>query len=141
MQDDRVQNCVQAIALPQTMAGQRIAIECIYIPLERTSRFKFDDASHAIAAFAEEHLDIELGSSRQTIRAAMPASEERGQLHIACSLPVLEMERVEFTSDGRPFTRILTHYRAERYECHTFEELQQRDVHAFTYSLPKRSSI
>lgn len=53
----------------------------------------------------------------------MPTSEERGQLHIAYSLTVIEMERVEFTSDGRPFTCILTHYRADRYGYHAFEEL------------------
>ena len=53
----------------------------------------------------------------------MPTSEERARLQLSFGQPLLEMERVAFLTDGRPFEYVLTHYRGDKYEYRAIDNL------------------
>lgn len=98
-------------------------IEYIYVPLELAAGFKYDHANRPIHTFIEDNLGLKIGSIHRAIRAVMPTTEERARLQIAYGTPLLEIEQVGFLADGRPFEYILSHYRGDRYEFRTVDNL------------------
>lgn len=53
--------------------------------------------------------------ARQTIGARLPTRRERSLLEIARDVPVLDLERTTFDTDGAPFEFVRSAYRGDRY--------------------------
>lgn len=103
--------------------GEAFAMEYIYLPLDLVPGFKYRDATSDIHAFVTERMGYKIESTHNSVRAVMPTTEERAQLKIAYGTPLLEMERVGFLTDGRPFEFVLAHYRADEFEYRTVDSL------------------
>lgn len=112
-------------AVTRTLRTEReaFAVEYIYLPLELAAGFKYQDATGDIHAFVTERLGLKIESTHNSVRAVMPTTEERARLQIAYGTPLLEMERVGFLTDGRPFEYVLSHYRGDQYEYRTIDSL------------------
>lgn len=100
-----------------------LAIEYVYVPIDMVPGFKYEDAGRSIIKYAGDHLGLKVSSIHKSIRAAMPTSEERGRLKIPYGFPFLEVERVAFLADGRPFEYVLSHYRSDKYEYRAIDNL------------------
>lgn len=112
-------------AITRTMRTEReaFAVEYVYLPLDLAVGFKYQDATGDIHSFVTEKLGLKIESMHNSVRAVMPTTEERAQLQIAYGTPLLEMERVGFLTDGRPFEYVLSHYRGDKYEYRTIDNL------------------
>lgn len=114
---------VYAVTRTLKAHGEALAVEYIYLPLDLASGFKYQDATGDIHAFITERMGFKIESMHNSVRAVMPTTEERAQLKIAYGTPLLEMERVGFLTDGRPFELVLSHYRSDLYEYRTIDSL------------------
>ena len=99
------------------------AVEYVYLPIDLVPGFKYQDATAGIIRFASEKLGLKVSSVHKSVRATMPTSEERARLQLSFDQPLLEMERVAFLTDGRPFEYVLTHYRGDKYEYRAIDNL------------------
>lgn len=99
------------------------AVEYVYLPIDLATGFKYQDATGSIIKFASDKLGLKVTSIHKSVRAVMPTSEERAHLQIAYGQPLLEMERVAFLADGRPFEYVLSHYRGDKYEYRAIDNL------------------
>lgn len=96
-------------------------IEYIYLPVDVVPNFRFDDAGASIEEFIERRCGFKIESFHKTIRAVEPTAEERAHLRISYGVPLLEMERLGFLSDGRPFGYIVTRYPGFMFEYRTVD--------------------
>lgn len=99
------------------------AVEYVYLPIDLVPGFKYQDATAGIIRFASEKLGLKVSSVHKSIRAIMPTTEERARLQLSFGQPLLEMERVAFLADGRPFEYVLTRYRGDKYEYRAIDNL------------------
>ena len=95
------------------------SIEYIYLPVDVVPNFRFNDAEGSIEDFIEKTCGLKIESFHKTIRAVEPSAEERAHLRISYGVPLLELERVGFLSDGRPFGYIITRYPGFMFEYRT----------------------
>lgn len=99
------------------------AVEYVYIPIDLAAGFKYEDATGSIIKFASDKLGLKVSSIHKSVRAAMPTTEERARLQISFGQPLLEMERVAFLADGRPYEYALTRYRGDKFEYRAIDNL------------------
>lgn len=99
------------------------AVEYVYLPINLVPGFKYQDATGSIIKFASEQLGLKVSSVHKSVRAVMPTTEERARLQLSFGQPLLEMERVAFLADGRPYEYVLTHYRGDKYEYRAIDNL------------------
>ena len=98
-----------------------IDIEYLYLSAEVVSALGFKDATGSVEEFIEDKCGLTIESFHKTIRAVEPTAEERGLLRISYGVPLLEVERVGYLSDGRPFGFLITHYPGFMYEYRTVD--------------------
>ena len=88
-----------------------------------TDGLAVEDATGSIIKFASDKLGLKVSSIHKSVRAAMPTTEERARLQISFGQPLLEMERVAFLADGRPYEYALTRYRGDKFEYQAIDNL------------------
>lgn len=88
-----------------------------------TDGLAVEDATGSIIKFASDKLGLKVSSIHKSVRAAMPTTEERARLQISFGQPLLEMERVAFLADGRPYEYALTRYRGDKFEYRAIDNL------------------
>lgn len=103
--------------------GGPFAVEYVYLPINLVPGFNYQDATGSIINFANERLGLKVSSIHKSVRAVMPTAEERGRLQLSFGQPLLEMERVAFLADGRPYEYVLSHYRGDKYEYRAIDNL------------------
>ena len=96
-------------------------IEYFYLPVDVVPSFRFADAEGSIEEFIEKRCGLKIESFHTTIRAVEPTAEERANLLISYGVPLLEMERVGYLSDGKPFGYLISRYPGFMYEYRTVD--------------------
>ncbi len=92
-----------------------MALDITCCPPDLGEKLLTEDLQGALYTILEEKYGVELDQADQAIRAT-PADELHAtHLGIKKGMPILQMERVTYSLDGRPVEFSRTSYRADRY--------------------------
>ncbi|MDD2588458.1 MAG: GntR family transcriptional regulator [Atopobiaceae bacterium] len=81
-----------------------LTVEYTYMPIKLFPDLRRHDAETSLFAYIRERTDYTIASSNRVVRAAKPTPEECRLLEVPSDEPLLEIEQVEYLTDGRPFT-------------------------------------
>ncbi|MEJ2668395.1 MAG: GntR family transcriptional regulator [Deinococcales bacterium] len=105
----RIVRLRSADATPLAVQAAHLAPHVASLSLEDLAR------TGSLYRSLEAAFGIRPARARQTVGARLPSARERGLLHIAREVPVLELERTTYAADGRPFEFVRSAYRGDLY--------------------------
>ena len=95
--------------------GEPMAVDVNCIPPDLGEKLLKDNLEEALYTLFEEKYGVELDWSDEAIEARLPDESTARLLAIRKGMPILFMERVTYSVDGRPVEVAQTSYRADRY--------------------------
>ena len=95
--------------------GEPMALDITHCPPDLGEKLLADDLQGALYTLLEEKYGVELDQGDQAIQATLADEFLAAHLGIKKGMPILQMERVVYSMDGRPVELSRTCYRADRY--------------------------
>lgn len=92
-----------------------MALETTYIPYGLMPELTEEHIQQSFYAYVES-LGLTIGRAEQAIEAALAEEYQAEALEIPLHAALLGIERLTFTTDGRPFELVQSAYRADRYK-------------------------
>jgi GntR family transcriptional regulator len=83
------------------------------MPFEIGRRFTRSDGKGLVSRVLEQQLGIQLREAHQSIRASLADAELARLLKTRIGAPLLFVDRVVLTDNGRPVERVRAHYRSD----------------------------
>lgn len=100
--------------------GERVGLESTYLVAERVPRLKevFDPEGSLYACLREE-LGVEFAGADERVETVLATPREALLIGTPSALPMLLIHRISWESDGRPFERVRSLYRGDRFSFAT----------------------
>jgi GntR family transcriptional regulator len=96
--------------------GQPVGLQWAYLPVDICPGLIDLDLATSLTNVMEQHFGIIFWSAHEFLRARLPTAYEAEHLHIPETLPVIYMERITFTPEGRPVEFLQSVWRSDKYE-------------------------
>lgn len=91
-------------------------IEKSYYPLDIAPGMKKSDAESSIYNFLQKKVDVRMQSAHSTIKADKPNELDIKYLNLKPDEPVLEVERVGYLENGKPFEYSFSRHRYDKFQ-------------------------
>ena len=74
------------------------------------------DLTTSLTTVMEEHFGVINWSAHEFLRARLPTKFEAARLHIPKNIPVIYMERITFSPEGKPVEFLQSVWRSDEYD-------------------------
>jgi len=95
---------------------QPVGLQWAYLPVKICPGLIEHDLNCSLTQVMEEVFGVVFWSAHEFLRARMPTDFEAKTLKIPTSMPVIYMERITFTPEGRPVEFLQSVWRSDKYE-------------------------
>ena len=95
---------------------QPVVLQWAYLPVKISPGLIDHDLSTSLTRIMDEVYGIVFWSAHEFLRARLPTDFEAKTLKIPTSMPVIYMERITFTPEGRPVEFLQSVWRSDKYE-------------------------
>ena len=96
--------------------GEPVGIQWAYLPVKICPGLIELDLATSLTKVMEEHFGIINWSAHEFLRARLPTKFETEKLRIPRNLPVIYMERITFSPEGKPVEFLQSVWRSDEYE-------------------------
>ncbi len=96
--------------------GQPVGLQWAYMPVKVCSGLIEHDLATSLTKVMEVEFGMVFWSAHEFLRARLPTDYEAEILQIPTTLPVIYMERITFTPEGRPVEFLQSVWRSDKYE-------------------------
>lgn len=109
-------DCLYELCRLRLGNDQPVGLQWAYLPVDIFPGLVEYDLAASLTRVAEREFGIVFWSAHEFLRARLPTGFEAGKLHIPGDLPVIYMERITFTPEGRPVEFLQSVWRSDMYE-------------------------
>ena len=95
---------------------QPVGLQWAYLPVKVCPGLIEHDLATSMTRIMEEECGVIFWSAQDFLRARLPTEYEAEHLQIPITLPVIYMERITFTPEGRPVEFLQSVWRSDKYE-------------------------
>ena len=96
--------------------GEPVGIQWAYLPVKICPGLLQLDLTTSLTKMMEEQFGVVYWSAHEFLRARLPTKFEVKKLQIPRSLPVIYMERITFSPEGKPVEFLQSVWRSDEYE-------------------------
>lgn len=96
--------------------NQPVGLQWAYLPVQIFPGLIEHDLADSLTRVAEREFGVVFWSAHEFLRARLPTGFEAEKLQIPDDLPVIYMERITFTPEGRPVEFLQSIWRSDMYE-------------------------
>ena len=96
--------------------NQPVGLQWAYLPVKVCPGLIERDLTRSLTRLMEQHYNIIFWSAHEFLRARLPTGYEAEHLQIPATLPVIYMERITFSPQGRPVEFLQSVWRSDMYE-------------------------
>jgi len=96
--------------------GQPVGLQWAFLPVKICPRLIEHDLASSLTQVMEQQFGIIFWSAHEFLRARLPTEFESEHLQIPINLPLIYMERITFTPEGRSVEFLQSVWRSDKYE-------------------------
>lgn len=96
--------------------GHPVGLQWAYLPVKICPGLIDHDLAISLTQVMDEVYGIVFWSAHEFLRARLPTEFEATHLQIPSKLPIIYMERITFTPEGRPVEFLQSIWRSDKYE-------------------------